>query len=226
MPQQGSVNRSRSNALRRTARAATQRYDAHCDLSTLMPHPQNPNVGAVDVIGQSIADHGFIGVIVAQEATHDDGRHYILAGNHRYRALLDAGANEAPVMFVDLDDVQAMQFMLVDNKAAALGYNDDARLAEVLNALAEQDALLPSGFSDTELEALNERLGTATTFTDLDPTGETASYPVMDLIVRVPRERADAALEAAVKELALAYGGRYMVKGARDNNNATAEATT
>ena len=193
---------------------ANKRFNPECPVGILVEHPQNPNVGAVDVISKSLASHGFVGVIIAQEATHDD-KHYILAGNHRYRAMVQVGAATVPVIFVDFTDVQALQFMLVDNKAAEEGHRDEGALLDVLKFLDENDALDGSGYLDEELEDLTERLGQGNSFEDLEPSHEVVDFTQVEMGIRLPRERVTPELEAAVKELAMSTGGRYIVKGVR-----------
>jgi hypothetical protein len=121
--------------------------------------------------------------------------------------------------------VQALQFLLVDNKAAEEGHRDEGALLDVLRWLDEQDALAPTGYLQEELDDLTERLGQGNSFEDLDPASEEVTeFTQIELTIRLPRDRMNAELEAAVKELALAVGGRYIVKGARgDANRASGE---
>jgi ParB-like chromosome segregation protein Spo0J len=212
------------------ARVANKRFVGEFDINYLVEHPQNPNVGAVDVISKSLAAHGFVGVVIAQESVHvcDDNiaRHHILAGNHRYRALRETGAATVPVIFVDFDDTQALQFLLVDNKAAEEGHRDEGQLLDVLRWLDENDALDGSGYLHEELDDLTDRLGQGDTFEDLDPASDdTLAFTQIELTIRLPRERMAPELEAAVKELALTCGGRYIVKGARESSDAVSSTT-
>lgn len=105
-------------------------------------HPENPNNGEVDAIAASIEVNGYYSPVVVQRST---GR--ILAGNHRYVALLDLGANEIPVIYVDVDDEAALRILLADNRTAALARIDDALLTPLLDRLAaSEDGLLGTGY--------------------------------------------------------------------------------
>lgn len=127
-----------------------KKIEPAADISKLFPHPQNPRNGDTDAIGQSIDNHGFYGVIVAQEST---GR--ILAGNHRYFVAMERGEKTIPVAWVDVDDDTALEILLDDNRASDLGKQDDAILADALRALAESDHGLDGVLYDADfLDAL------------------------------------------------------------------------
>jgi hypothetical protein len=99
-------------------------------VSMLSTHPENPRIGDMRAIGESVAAHGFYGVLVAQRST---GR--VLAGNHRLVAARAAGITELPVAWLDVDDDEARRILLADNRATDLATYDDDALADLLASL-------------------------------------------------------------------------------------------
>lgn len=119
-------------------------------LSEIETHPENANVGNVDVIAESIQHNGFYAPVVVQSSTG-----YILAGNHRYLAAQQAGLESVPVVYVDVDDEQAKRIMVVDNRTTRLGHDDDRLLATLLEELGESEiGLLGTGYSHADLQTL------------------------------------------------------------------------
>lgn len=119
-------------------------------LDRLELHPQNPRIGNVDAVLESIETNGFYGTIVAQKAT---GR--ILVGNHRYQAARLAGLERVPVVWVDVDDDTALRILLADNRTSDLAEYDDTRLREALEEIMESHgSLVGTGYDDTFLEDL------------------------------------------------------------------------
>lgn len=121
-------------------------------IDKLEPHPRNPRRGDVGTIKESIGTNGFYGAIVVQESTN-----YILAGNHRYLAAKASGANEIPVVWLDIDDTHALRILLADNRTNDIAEYDDPLLAELLNDLVVDTGTLDgTGFTE---EAVDELLG-------------------------------------------------------------------
>lgn len=109
----------------------------------LMQYPDNPNNGDIDAIAESIEVNGCYRPVIAQRSTG-----YIVAGNHTYAALLSLGATEIPVVWLDVDDEQALRVLLGDNELARLAVIDQGLLTPLLEALLETDrALLGTGYS-------------------------------------------------------------------------------
>lgn len=111
-------------------------------------HPNNPRRGDVDAIGESIDVNGWYGAVVAQKGTG-----YILAGNHRYRVAKKKGATEIPVIWLDVDDVEAIRILLADNRTAELGHTDEGALQELLSGLKTLDG---TGYGLSALQAVEE----------------------------------------------------------------------
>lgn len=120
-------------------------------IDSIEPHPENSNNGELEVIADSIERNGFYGVVIVQESTRR-----ILAGEHRWKARKDLGADDVPVMLVDVDDDRAKRIMAVDNRSARLGYDDDRRLAALLQSF--DGDLSGTGWTDDDLDATLRRL--------------------------------------------------------------------
>jgi ParB-like chromosome segregation protein Spo0J len=118
----------------------------------LRPHPRNPRNGDLDVLAESIREHGQYRALVVSQ----DG--YILAGNHTYAAALEQDIRELWVtrLPLDHDDPQAVRIMLVDNRAGDLAAHryDDGLLVALLQELPD---LSGTGFDDRALAELLEK---------------------------------------------------------------------
>lgn len=123
-------------------------------VGALKQHERNPNRGDVLVIAESIEENGFYGAVVAQRST---GK--VLAGNHRLQAARSAGLAEVPVIWLDVDDREALRILLADNQLAKLATYDDAVLIEVLRDLEHTgSSLRGTGYEDVDLQRLAEEL--------------------------------------------------------------------
>lgn len=125
-----------------------QQY-AEVALDTLKPHPMNPRRGDVAEISKSIAHNGFYGALVVQKSTG-----HILAGNHRYLAAKEQGMASLPVIWVNVDEVEAQRILLADNRTSDLGGYDNEQLAALLDGLAQGDGLEGTGYKQSDLDAL------------------------------------------------------------------------
>lgn len=124
-------------------------------IADVQQHPDNPNNGDTAAIAESIERNGLYAPLIVQR---DSG--YILAGNHRYVALVARGAGEVPVIYLDVDEAQARRIMVADNRTNRLGFDDPGLLAEQLEALFEtDDGLAGTGYSDTEYLKLLDEVG-------------------------------------------------------------------
>jgi DNA modification methylase len=132
---------------------AEQEY-AQASVKDLRPHPKNPRQGDVGAIHESIEANGFYGAIVAQRGTG-----YILAGNHRYKAAVQSGAKQVPVIWLDVDEATATRVLLADNRTNDRASYDNAALAEILAELAAGPGLEGTGYDGDDLDALIADLG-------------------------------------------------------------------
>lgn len=125
--------------------------EEHVALESLYDFPGNPNEGDDGLVADSLDHNGWFGAIVANVETR-----HVLAGHTRKRSLLAAGETHAPlVVWVRVDDEDhARRVLLVDNRSTRVGFDDPARLAEMLEALALNDSLPGSGWDGDDLDAI------------------------------------------------------------------------
>lgn len=128
----------------------------HVPLARLLVHPENPNVGNLEQIVESVSASGFWGTVVANRRTG-----HILAGNHRYLAAQRLGADTVPVAWGDVDDEAERRILVADNRIATFGQINAERLDAILSDLLSTPiGLRGTGFTDDEVAALRrEQLG-------------------------------------------------------------------
>lgn len=116
-----------------------------CDITSIHQHPDNPNNGDIDNLVESIQESGFVTVITANAKTGE-----IIAGNHRYQALLALGATQAPVLWVDhWDNEGALRYLVGDNASSRRAVMDQQHLAGLLSYLRETErGLAGTGFDE------------------------------------------------------------------------------
>lgn len=141
---------------------------ADVSVDDLIIHPDNPRVGDIGSIIQSIEKNGWYGVIVAQQSTK-----YVLAGNHRLMAAQSLGMKTVPVYWVDADEATARRILIADNRMADKATYDDEKLIDVLLATMNEDDLIGTGWDATEVAELLLKLDDAPVGADgtpVDPT--------------------------------------------------------
>ena len=124
-------------------------------IETLKPYENNPrnNDGAVEYVANSIKKFGFKVPIVV------DKDNVIVSGHTRYRASLELGLKEVPVVVADdLTPEQIKAFRLADNKVAEKSSWDYGKLGIEIEDLLNLDDLdldlTDIGFGEFELKAL------------------------------------------------------------------------
>lgn len=124
-------------------------------IETLKPYENNPrnNDGAVEYVANSIKKFGFKVPIVV------DKNNVIVSGHTRYRASLELGLKEVPVVVADdLTPEQIKAFRLADNKVAEKSSWDYGKLGIEIEDLLNLDDLdldlTDIGFGEFELKAL------------------------------------------------------------------------
>jgi len=63
----------------------------------------------------SIKERGIIQPIVVRQSKTSDSEHEIVAGERRWLAAQNAGLNEVPVVIIDVNDEQSLEFAIVEN---------------------------------------------------------------------------------------------------------------
>lgn len=120
-------------------------------LSDLNLYHKNPRRGDVDAIVESLKKRGQYRPIVVNIGTHASHDYEILAGNHTYMAAKKLGWETIQATTVDVDDDQAAQIVLADNRLADLGGYDDETLSSLLSDVSSLDGL---GWSRDDVDEL------------------------------------------------------------------------
>lgn len=150
-------------------------------IDLIQQHPDNANNGDVDLIEESIRVNGMYAPVWVQRSTG-----YIVKGNHTYLAAYALGADEIPVIYLDIDDLAAKRIMVVDNEATRKGFNDEAQLAQLLREINESEiGLRGSGYDGDDLRRLERTLDTPLDF-DANPVTDDRLEPVKVPKVRNP----------------------------------------
>lgn len=120
-------------------------------ISDLSTYHKNPRHGDVDAIAESLKARGQYRPIVVNIGTHASHDYEILAGNHTYLAAKKLGWKTIQATTVDVDDDQAAQIVLADNRLADLGGYDDETLSALLSDVSSLDGL---GWSQDDVDEL------------------------------------------------------------------------
>lgn len=120
------------------------------DIDSVMSHPDNYNNGDIESIMESIVVSGMYRPVYVQKSS---GR--IIAGNHTWAACKELGANQIPVVELEVSDDTAIRLMIADNEIAKSSKPDIAQLVKLLDVLNERDhGLMGTGIIDQGLEQL------------------------------------------------------------------------
>jgi len=148
-------------------------------VSNLSTHPENPRRGDVARIGESLARFGQMRVLPFQASTG-----YIVAGNHTFRAPTEVlGWTHVAATPADLDDEEALSYVIADNRTADLAEYDDAALVASLQRLMDAGKLAGTGFTEDEVDDEIARLR-AIAETEPEPFGGDYSESPEDLAAR------------------------------------------
>lgn len=121
------------------------------ELKAYENNPRN-NEGAIEYVANSISNFGFKVPIVV------DKDNVIISGHTRYKAAIQLGMEEVPVLVADdLTPEQVKAFRLADNKTAEKASWDYEKLGKEVEELLDLDLgfnLTDIGFGEFELSAL------------------------------------------------------------------------
>jgi DNA modification methylase len=128
----------------------------YVDIATLAPMAGNPrnNERAVPKVAESIRRFGWTNPILARREDR-----VVVAGHTRLLAAAKLGLDKVPVIWLDLDPVNAKLYSLADNKLNEVAEWDVGPLADMLRGLQEEDGvqledLALAGFDSKELDRL------------------------------------------------------------------------
>jgi hypothetical protein len=137
----------------------------------LRTHPDNPRVGNVDAIAESLRVNDQYKPIV----TTVDGT--ILAGNHTYLAAVQNGQEIIACVVLDIDPngEEARRIILADNRTADLGAYDDRRLLDLLDGLPDLEG---TGWRDDDVDVLRALEGHGPIVPEPDPDRYTSAVGI------------------------------------------------
>jgi hypothetical protein len=129
------------------------KWAGELELAQLKPDPMNPRVHdewQIEQLIRSIEEFGWTNPILAQAAPEPP--YLILAGHGRLMAAHRIGRKTAPVVLLDMTEVQASAYNLADNKLTDLSWMDETRERARLLFLHEQgfDVTI-AGYDESEL---------------------------------------------------------------------------
>jgi len=125
-------------------------------IDQVRPHPRNVHTGDTLVIADSLERYGQYKPIIVQKSTG-----LICAGNHTWKAAKNhLKWDDIAALMLDLDDETALRVLLMDNRSAALGTDDQQALADMLQELGELEG---TGYTPEDLTKLLEDLASGDT---------------------------------------------------------------
>lgn len=114
-----------------------------------------------------------------------DNKGIILSGNGRYMAAVKLGWQEIEVVESSLTGSSATAYAIADNRTAELAEWDTTALAETLRALQSEDfEVEASGYSESEIDALIEGLGSELLGVDKEIIEDAIPEPPVDPITK------------------------------------------
>jgi DNA modification methylase len=146
-------------------------------LSRLSNNPSNPrlNDAAVPHVAASLRRFGWQQPVVAKRSGE------VIAGNTRLKAARSLGMSEAPVVWFDGSELDAVAYSIADNKTHEFAEWDDQALAKLLKELRDEDSLEGVGFDPSDIDTLLAEIDLAAG-RDVDDQGPEA--PVVDPVSR------------------------------------------
>lgn len=149
---------------------------ATVDIGSVNPWPGNARRGNMDIVRASVKKHGQYRDILVQKSSNK-----IIAGHNTWIVMQEEGHTTIDVDFLDVDDDQALEILLVDNKANDEATYDTTALAELLKQMEGKD-LTGTGFTENEVGKLLDKLAnTGTDSGDLPPVPVTSETDLGDI---------------------------------------------
>jgi ParB-like chromosome segregation protein Spo0J len=114
------------------------------DIDSVAPHPDNPNLGNVPLLMESLRVLGQYNPILVQTS-----RRHIIAGNTTWKAAKALGWSRIAVQFRDCDDTEALALCLEDNRTADAGTIDEMAVYPIAQSLPSLEA---TGYAEEDLK--------------------------------------------------------------------------
>lgn len=144
------------------------------------PYPGNPRIldRAISRVAASLQEFGWRQPIVV------DADFVVIVGHARLEAAKSLGLEKVPVLVADdLTPQQVRAYRLADNRTGEFATYDDAKLLAELQALSELGSLEVTGFTDSEMLALEMQ---AQALLDAAPSATARAEPVASPAGSVP----------------------------------------
>ncbi len=145
-------------------------------LAELRPYHKNPRRGNVKAIAESLKKRGQYKPLTVNVGTHTGRPMEILAGNHTFHAASSLELPTVAIVTVDVDDAEAAQIVLADNRLADLGSYDDG---DLLATLEDAGSLEGTGYTDQDLTELLRALDEPQGLTDPDDVPDVPEGPTL-----------------------------------------------
>lgn len=116
-------------------------------IDSIKPHPQNPRRGDLEAIGASIDRFGQVRPVLVQKSTG-----FICAGNHLWKLLTERGWDRIARVEVDLNDDDALAYVIADNRTAELGGYDQQALGVILESMMTKGQLTGTGYNAEQVD--------------------------------------------------------------------------
>jgi ParB-like chromosome segregation protein Spo0J len=134
---------------------------------SLIPNPRNNRVHPpeqLDMLKASIRRFGQPRPVFARKANR-----MLIAGHGIHQAIRELGLPEIEVIYWDVDQAEADEYLVADNRLAELSHFDRDRTRALLDEVPETD-YAALGFSTDDIEALFKDNGQALTVYEIDAT--------------------------------------------------------
>lgn len=185
-------------------------------IDELIPHPENPRRGNLDVIEESLTMFGQQKPVVVQESSG-----FIVAGNHLYRGGTERkGWSHMAAVISPMDDETAMRYLLMDNRSSDIGTYDYDEMVKILKDLHDRGGLAGTGYSPDDYDDMVAQMNQVAESARQDFEGDfaeteeqrkareeaRAQAPVMREVVLLLRPEAHTSLGRMVRALRKEYG--------------------
>jgi len=157
------------------------------DVNELKEFPNNARIGNVREIYESLLQNGQYRPLVVNRKDN-----IILAGNHTFQAIKRLGWAKALVWYVDVDDKQAKQIVLVDNKLNDDATYDYTKLEKAIKELQDVSDLIGTGYTQKAVDDLLASVKTEIPEPEVkeaEPKEEANVNPVLDIVLLLNDER-------------------------------------
>ena len=101
-------------------------------IDSIKPHPNNPRLGDIALIAESLSKNGQYSPIVVWNDT-------IIAGTHTWKAAKSLGWKEVAITRYEGSENDALRVLITDNRTSDIATYDNAYLLELLKSLPDLD---------------------------------------------------------------------------------------